>query len=78
MHIDDMISYISRKFGQGERQVSDWVGLNLICPVPPSAAWADVKLAEVAEQVGKMGNIPNQRQPNPVANLTLPPVQHTR
>ena len=45
---------------RGERQVSDWVGLTLNFPVPPSA-WADGKLAEVAEQVGKMGNNPNQR-----------------
>ena len=31
-----------------------WVGLTLICAVPVCSAWADGKLAEVAEQVTKM------------------------
>ena len=54
---------------RGERQVSDWVGLNLICPVPPSdlpcSAWADGKAAEVGEQVGKMGKYPKSKSTQP-------------
>ena len=50
-----------------------WLWIVLFHPLPRSA-WADGKLAEVAEQVGKRGNIPNQSQPNPVANLTPPSV----
>ena len=39
---------------QGWSICSDnWVGLTLILTVPPSA-WADGKLAEVAEQLGKI------------------------
>ena len=55
---------------RGERQVSDWVGLTLICPLPrfhplPSSAWADGKLSEVAEQVGQMGEQSKSKSTQP-------------
>ena len=56
---------------RGERQVSDWVGLTLICPVPPSA-WADGKLAEVTEEVGKMGEYPISKSTQPSRSPDAP------
>ena len=38
-----------------------WVGLTLICAVPPCSAWADGKLAGGAEQVGKKMEHPKSR-----------------
>ena len=46
-----------------------WLWFVLFHPLP-SSAWADGKLAEVAEQVGKMGEYPKSKV-NPTQSLTL-------
>ena len=49
-----------------------WVGLTVILAVQPSA-WTDGKMAEVAEQLGKI--VEHLSQPNPTIRGDGPPVE---
>ena len=61
--------------GDSDCRVCTWVGLTLFSSFHylPRSTWADWSLAELAVQLGKMAEHPNQRQPNPGAQPSESP-----